>query len=59
MNVRFVDRPNRRVGVCVSGQQNALGVRVKINRGGNKFDAGHAGHSLVNHQQRDRVIAHF
>ncbi|HEV2874435.1 MAG TPA: hypothetical protein VGW14_04740, partial [Thermoleophilaceae bacterium] len=53
----LVDRRDRRLGVGVRGQQDALGVGSELARLDEVLGAGHAGHALVGDQQRDLVAA--
>jgi hypothetical protein len=49
-----VDRVDRGLRVRVRRQQCPLGVRRDLERRLQQLDAGHAGHALVDQQQRDR-----
>ena len=54
-----VNGSNRRVGVRVSGQQGAFGLRVKLHGFLQELHPGHARHSLVHKKQRHRFVAQF
>ena len=57
VNVYVVDGADGRVGIGVSRQQRAFGVWVKVDRLLQKFHAGHACHSLIHDEERDRFIS--
>ena len=55
MDSGAVDRLNRRIGVRVGGQQDALGVGEKLHRLSEEFHPGHLRHPLIDQKQRHRI----
>ena len=48
-----VDRADRHVGIGVGGQEDALGVRLQLQRARQQLDPGHLRHPLVDEEERD------
>ena len=55
----LVDRPNRRLGIGVGGQQHAFGVGEKGHRLGQKAHAVHDRHPLIDQKERYGVVTTF
>jgi hypothetical protein len=52
-----VDRPDRRLGVGVGGQQDPPRLGDQLAQFRQELDPGHAGHPLVDEEERDRLLA--
>ena len=53
----LIDRPNRRLGVRVGGQEHARRIGEILNGGRQELDAVHLRHAMVNQEQGDRLVA--
>ena len=59
MNARGIDGADGRLGVGVSGEQDAARVRIELAGAFEQFDAAHAGHALVAEKEGNGLFSCF